>query len=100
MAGHRPTIRIVILSESARCVTVLHSGGLQAKPTLRMRPFGRLAGRTGLLSRAAMDPRAILHQAIAFHQTGKLADAERLYLQAMAADPREPTAPHMLGVVR
>ncbi len=47
-----------------------------------------------------MDPRAILSQAIAFHQTGKLADAERLYLQAMAADPREPTGPHMLGVVR
>jgi predicted O-linked N-acetylglucosamine transferase (SPINDLY family) len=45
-----------------------------------------------------MDPRAILSQAIAFHQTGKLADAERLYLQLMAAG--EPTAHHMLGVVR
>ena len=47
-----------------------------------------------------MDPRTILSQAIAFHQTGKLADAERLYLQLMAAEPREPTAHHMLGVVR
>jgi len=47
-----------------------------------------------------MDPRAALRQAIAFHQTGKLADAERLYLRVMADDPREPTAPHMLGVVR
>jgi predicted O-linked N-acetylglucosamine transferase (SPINDLY family) len=47
-----------------------------------------------------MDPRAVLSQAIAFHQTGKLADAERLYLQLMVAEPREPTAHHMLGVVR
>jgi len=45
-----------------------------------------------------MDP--VLNQAIAFHQAGRLADAERLYLQLMAADPREATAPHMLGVVR
>ena len=45
-----------------------------------------------------MDPRAVLSQAIAFHQTGQLADAERLYLQLMAAG--EPTAHHMLGVVR
>jgi protein O-GlcNAc transferase len=47
-----------------------------------------------------MDPRAILNQAITFHQTGKLADAERLYLQLMAVVPREPAAHHMLGVVR
>ncbi len=47
-----------------------------------------------------MDPQAILNQAIAFHQTGKLAEAERLYLQLMAVAPREPTAHHMLGVVR
>lgn len=47
-----------------------------------------------------MDPRALLTQAIAFHQTGRLAEAERLYRQLMAADPREPAAHHMLGVVR
>ena len=47
-----------------------------------------------------MDPRALLNQAIAFHQTGKLADAERLYLQLMAENPEEPAAHHMLGVVR
>jgi predicted O-linked N-acetylglucosamine transferase (SPINDLY family) len=47
-----------------------------------------------------MDPQAILNQAIAFHQTGKLADAERLYLQLMATAPGEPAAHHMLGVVR
>jgi protein O-GlcNAc transferase len=42
----------------------------------------------------------LLGQAIAFHQTGKLADAERLYLQVMQAAPRDATAPHLLGVVR
>jgi len=47
-----------------------------------------------------MDPRALLNQAIAFHQTGNLADAERLYLQLMATAPGEPAALHMLGVVR
>ena len=47
-----------------------------------------------------MDPQALLNQAIAFHQTGKLADAERLYLQLMATVPGEPMAHHMLGVVR
>ena len=47
-----------------------------------------------------MDSRALLSQAIAFHQTGRLADAERLYRQLMVADPREAAAPHMLGVVR
>jgi predicted O-linked N-acetylglucosamine transferase (SPINDLY family) len=45
-----------------------------------------------------MDQRAVLNQAIAFHQSGKLADAERLYLQLIAAG--EPAAHHMLGVVR
>jgi protein O-GlcNAc transferase len=47
-----------------------------------------------------MNPQAVLSQAIAFHQTGKLADAERLYLQLMAAEPREATSRHLLGVVR
>lgn len=47
-----------------------------------------------------MNPQAALNQAIAFHQTGKLAEAERLYLQIMAAEPREAAAPHLLGVVR
>ena len=47
-----------------------------------------------------MNPQAVLNQAIAFHQTGNLADAERLYLQLMTAAPRESAAPHLLGVVR
>ena len=47
-----------------------------------------------------MNPQAVLNQAIAFHQTGNLADAERLYLQLMTSAPRESAAPHLLGVVR
>jgi len=43
---------------------------------------------------------SVLSQAIAFHQTGKLEDAERLYLQLMAEQPREATSRHLLGVVR
>lgn len=46
----------------------------------------------------AMNP--ALSQAIAFHQTGNLADAERLYLEVMAAEPKDAAAPHLLGVVR
>ena len=47
-----------------------------------------------------MNPQSDLSQAIAFHQAGNLADAERLYLQLMAAFPLESGAPHLLGVVR
>lgn len=47
-----------------------------------------------------MNPEALLRQAMAFHQTGNLADAERLYLQVMAAAPGDSTVPHLLGVIR
>jgi len=42
----------------------------------------------------------LLQQALASHQSGNLAEAERLYLQLMQADPQEASAPHLLGVVR
>ena len=47
-----------------------------------------------------MNPEGLLRQALAFHQTGNLAEAERLYLQLMRAAPQDATAPHFLGVVR
>src|SRR6476619_2114100 len=47
-----------------------------------------------------MDPRAVPDQAISFHQTGKLADAERLYLQLITVIPKEAVVHLMLGVVR
>jgi predicted O-linked N-acetylglucosamine transferase (SPINDLY family) len=42
----------------------------------------------------------LLNQALALHQQGRLADAERLYLAAMEAAPQDAAAPHLLGVVR
>ncbi len=47
-----------------------------------------------------MNPDGLLKQALAFHQSGNLGDAERLYLQLMRAAPKDATAPHLLGVVR
>ena len=47
-----------------------------------------------------MNPQTLLQQAIAFHQTGKLAEAEQLYRDVMRQAPRDPSAPHLLGVVR
>jgi protein O-GlcNAc transferase len=42
----------------------------------------------------------LLNQALALHQQGRLADAERLYLAAIEAAPQDAAAPHLLGVVR
>ena len=47
-----------------------------------------------------MNPEGILRQALTFHQTGNLAEAERLYQQLMRAVPEDANAPHFLGVVR
>jgi protein O-GlcNAc transferase len=47
-----------------------------------------------------MNPDGLLRQALAFHQTGNLAEAERLYLELMQAAPQDASAPHFLGVVR
>jgi predicted O-linked N-acetylglucosamine transferase (SPINDLY family) len=47
-----------------------------------------------------MNQPSLLNRAIALHQTGKLADAERLYLQLLRDEPREAAAHHLLGVVR
>ena len=43
---------------------------------------------------------ALLSQGIALHQAGKLASAETYYLQALKANPRDPNANHLLGVLR
>jgi protein O-GlcNAc transferase len=40
-----------------------------------------------------------LHQAVAHHQAGRLAQAEPLYREILAADPRQPDALHLLGVI-
>jgi tetratricopeptide (TPR) repeat protein len=40
-----------------------------------------------------------LQQALAFHQAGKLKDAERLYHSIIASQPNHPTANHNLGIL-
>ncbi|EKE67205.1 putative O-linked N-acetylglucosamine transferase, SPINDLY family protein, partial [Oceanibaculum indicum P24] len=41
---------------------------------------------------------SLMEQALAAHQQGKLAEAENLYRQVLALDPREPRALQLLGV--
>jgi protein O-GlcNAc transferase len=47
-----------------------------------------------------MNTKTLSEQAIALQRSGRLADAERLYLQVLANDPRNFTARHLLGVTR
>jgi len=41
----------------------------------------------------------LLQQGMAHHQAGRLRDAEKLYRQALAPDPDQPDANHLLGVI-
>ncbi|MCG5238564.1 tetratricopeptide repeat protein [Azospirillum doebereinerae] len=41
----------------------------------------------------------LLGQAVPLHQAGRLAEAEALYRQALAARPRQPDALHLLGMI-
>ncbi|MCC7370361.1 MAG: tetratricopeptide repeat protein [Chloroflexi bacterium] len=45
------------------------------------------------------DVGTLLAQALAAHQSGRLADAERLYRRVLQAQPANPDALHLLGVV-
>ncbi|HUI97529.1 MAG TPA: tetratricopeptide repeat protein [Xanthobacteraceae bacterium] len=47
----------------------------------------------------APDLRGLLVQAVASHQAGRLAEAERLYAQVLAAQPHQFDALHLLGLV-
>ena len=47
-----------------------------------------------------MDAQDLCRQAAKLHQSGNSADAERLYLQALALNPGNVTALHLLGVLR
>lgn len=42
---------------------------------------------------------ALLTQAVQHHQAGRLAEAEGLYLQVLRAEPRQPDALHLLGMI-
>lgn len=60
------------------------TSGEQSQPT---RPPGR------------NDLREVLTLALSHHQAGRLDDAERIYRRVLAADPAQPDALHLLGVV-
>jgi len=45
-----------------------------------------------------MTTQSLIDQAVALHRGGRLADAEQLYRQALATDPRDFAARHFLGV--
>jgi len=47
-----------------------------------------------------MDRKALSEQAVALHRSGRLAEAESLYLRLLADDPRDFNARHLLGVMR
>ncbi len=49
---------------------------------------------------ANMNSKSLTEQAIALHRSGRLAEAESLYLQVLAADPRDFAARHFLGVMK
>ncbi|PWC86177.1 hypothetical protein TSH100_13645 [Azospirillum sp. TSH100] len=48
---------------------------------------------------AAATAAALVGQAVALHQSGRLGEAEALYRQALAAQPRQPDALHLLGMI-
>jgi protein O-GlcNAc transferase len=47
-----------------------------------------------------MNTKTLSEQAVALHRSGQWAEAESLYLQVLADDPRDFTARHLLGVMR
>jgi len=47
-----------------------------------------------------MDRKALNEQAVALHRSGRLAEAESLYLRLLAEEPRDFSARHFLGVIR
>jgi predicted O-linked N-acetylglucosamine transferase (SPINDLY family) len=46
-----------------------------------------------------MTTQSLIDQAVALHRSGRLADAERLYCEVLAANPGDFAARHFLGVV-
>jgi Flp pilus assembly protein TadD len=50
--------------------------------------------------RAERDPVNDVHQAVRLHQEGRLEEADRLYREALARNPGNANALHLLGVLQ
>lgn len=62
--------------------------------------LGQPGARAGAETvRASFDPRALLDQATAFHQAGKLAEAETIYRRVLSVAPDNIVAMQYLGVL-
>ncbi len=56
-------------------------------------------GGAGRAPAAAPDVKLLLSQAVACHQGGRLAEAERLYRQVLETHPRQFDSLHLLGII-
>src|SRR5207237_6370214 len=70
------------------------SGARCACGAITLRMAKSSSGRTVLNVEQSLD------RAIEAHQNGELPEAERLYLQILAAEPDHFDAQHLLGVIR
>ena len=59
----------------------------------------RAAGKQGGVPPGAPPVQAIFAEALRLHQSGRLAEAEQLYRQVLARDPRHADSLHLLGVL-
>src|SRR5512135_386668 len=50
-------------------------------------------------SAPGIDPRALLARGIQYHQNDQLPEAEALYRRVLEADPENPDALHLLGML-
>ena len=95
--GRSRDVPFPCISVHSRSDSSLFRGG-------RLRPTGhrplnlRLVGWIAIIKRMATISEA-LALALEHHQAGRLQDAERMYRQILAAQPNEPEAIHLLGVI-
>jgi predicted Zn-dependent protease len=50
-------------------------------------------------ARPSVDVMGLLQAAVGFHQAGNAGEAEQRYRQVLAAEPEQPDALHLLGVL-
>src|SRR5208282_4830631 len=53
----------------------------------------------GIIPDMSMHPSQLIDMAVQHHQAGRLAEAEALYGQVLAANPNHPQALHLMGII-